>query len=174
MKFEEMTTKDFERLNLKGLRRKHEIITAITSKMVWIYHGRTHIFVSKEKIMEDGYVTLYGKFEFKSFLDITEEQFKNVFMLKDRTIAKYSWLQRYLKGEVDGTYDANKDNNLIELAVKESINNKQEKIEMLENKLNIALTKCNDLKKENKDLKIQIKKYDRVKKAILEIHKIDI
>lgn len=173
-----MTTKDFERLNLKGLRKKHEIIIAITSKMVWIYHGRTHILVLKEKLMESDmesdYVTLYGKFEFKSFLDITEEQFKNVFMLTDRTIAKYIWLQRYLKGEVDGTYDANKDNKLIELAVKEAINNKQEKIEMLENKLNIALTKCNDLKKENKDLKIQIKKYDRVKKAILEIRKIDI
>lgn len=173
-----MTTKDFERLNLKGLRKKHEIITAITSKMVWIYHGHTHIRVLKEKLMESDmesdYVTLYGEFEFKSFLDITEEQFKNVFMLTDRTIAKYIWLQRYLKGEVDGTYDANKDNKLIELAVKEAINNKQEKIEMLENKLNIALTKCNDLKKENKDLKIQIKKYDRVKKAILEIRKIDI
>lgn len=177
MKFEDMETNDFRNLNLLRIVGKHFIRQAIIYKKAYVYHryNGTHLHVAdKEITFKDDIYVLYCTMEINSFLDMTEDDFRNVFLFGEKTIAKYLWLQKYLKGEVDGQYHSEKDEKLIEFAGQKEIEKRNKQIDTLLKKIEKLSEELEEEKNENRNLRKRVIELEKARKAIREIQKIEI
>jgi hypothetical protein len=174
MKFEELTVKDFENLGLKGIRNKQTIKTILKLGQADIYDNYgsgSHVFATKrgEKV-EWKFCNYRGEISASSFLDFTEDNFKMLgYGFKPRQ--KLLWLQKYIKGEVDGTFPIDK---VIETEEIQKLTSKitqlQEKIAKKDCEIENLTRTINKYKAQERDLK---KKKDKIRKITNLISSID-
>lgn len=172
--FLEMTYKDLKEIGLAPM-RSINAVRAITLGNVFVYkYRRSGSIGARSEKANNEYNEFLGEFEKTDFLDMSEEFFKNKLQFTDAMTAKYLWLQKYIKGEVDGEYTRENDENLINLKIKEAAKEKDKKIEKLKNKIADLNNELSAIGEENRELKVKLKQYEKFKKLHEEISKIQL
>lgn len=175
MKFEELTTEDFRRLNLSPLHQRRNIVWALKKEKVYIHYDKLYkkyAYGDAIQSTNDRY-EFCGTIEIKNFLDITEEQFRDIFGIGKTSLPKYLWLQKYLKGEVNGVYQPDCEI-AVQLLESEEISKLKKKIDDLSEKLAKTSSELAQERKNNKELTKAIKDLERARKAIQQIKSMEI
>ena len=108
----------------------------------------------------DDYVFV-ERIEMKDFLDMCQNDFE-FWGFKGKSLDKMLWLQKYLKGEIDGVYsDSNFNNN-------NEIKQRDETIAKLRSKLSIAKDENETLKQKIKELENELSNIHDTKSKLLE------
>lgn len=175
LNFIEMTGADFKKLGLSPLHKSCFIKSILKNGIIFVYKSKISdkIFCTLKKSEKDEYVFV-EQIKINELSDFTEHIFKDILCFSDSSTSRYLWLQKYIKGEVDGKYIKENDENLINLKVKEAVKEKERKIEKLINKISDLNRDLSKIKEENRELKEKLKRYEKFKKLQEEISKIQI
>lgn len=149
--FLKMHNSDFRRLGIFPL-RNILVVRSICQGKTFVYHAPYELRAFKEK-RNDTSFKFVAEVEQTNFLEMTEELFRSL-GFSEGMILKYLWLQKFIKGEVDGIYQKDKCKNLIKLnsQYKENHERKNEKIDELKQFLEVEIENAEQRKAETSNV----------------------
>lgn len=173
MDFKDIGTKELKELNLHPIMRfrsykakydigYYDVYVRKTDNGCFVRSKLPYLFGDKivyTPPYRDGWI-LEKRVEMKNFLDMTESDFE-FFGIEGKALNKMLWLQKYLKGEVDGVYT---DDDFIrdkEIVQKDKI------IASLRKELQKEKDKNTEMKEEIQSLKKELKDIEKIKLTML-------
>lgn len=168
MKFEDIGTKELIELNLHPImhfkRLKQIFNQGYYIKPSNMNRGNFSDIMyasTSNKTREDD-----EKIQIKTFLEMTSEDFEKLY-INGKALFKLLWLQKYLKGEVTGSYDVYQDESYKRLLELSELDRRDKEIHRLKLQLQEEKEKNKDLQCEIIELKKLIKQTERLRKNFL-------
>lgn len=106
------------------------------------------------------------RIELKPFVDMDKDGFEK-FGFKGKSLLKLLWLQKYLRGEVVGQYEATEDVLLQSMRESEEFSKKEKTIQRLNSQLLEEKAKNKELQQKIRILENKVKEADKLKSKLL-------